>query len=130
MVRTALLSLIFIFSCEFRNSSEINLVSATDLVEVQGANFILIDVRTRDEYDLGHITNAINLDFYSDTFQDSILVLPKNENIILYCRTNNRSTKTANILKENGFDNISVIKGGITEWVRNGNDIDYTSYSN
>ena len=129
MIRTALLSLIFIFSCEFRNSSEINLVSATDLTEVQGDDFILIDVRTRDEYDLGHITNAINLDFYSDTFQDSILVLPKNENIILYCRTNNRSTKTANILKENGFDNISVIKGGITEWVRNGNDIDYTTYS-
>ena len=129
MIRTALLSLIFIFSCEFRNSSEINLISDTDLIEVQGDDFILIDVRTRDEYDLGHITNAINLDFYSDTFQDSILVLPKNENIILYCRTNNRSTKTANILKENGFDNISVIKGGITEWVRNGNDIDYTTYS-
>ena len=129
MIRTALLSLIFIFSCEFRNSSEINLISDTDLIEVQGDGFILIDVRTRDEYDLGHISNAINLDFYSDTFQDSILELPKNENIILYCRTNNRSTKTANILKENGFDNISVIKGGITEWVRNGNDIDYTTYS-
>ena len=129
MIRTALLSLVFISSCEFRNSSEINLVSATDLVEVQGANFILIDVRTRDEYDLGHITNAINFDFYSDTFQDSILTLPKNQSIVLYCRTNNRSTKTANILKENGFDNISVIKGGITEWVRNGNDIDYTTYS-
>ena len=129
MIRTALLSLIFIFSCEFRNSSEINLISDTDLIEVQGDDFILIDVRTRDEYDLGHITNAINLDFYSDTFQDSILELPKNENIILYCRTNNRSTKTANILKENGFDNISVIEGGITEWVRNGNDIDYTTYS-
>jgi len=129
MIRTALLSLIFIFSCEFRNSSEINLISYKDLIEVQGADFILIDVRTRDEYDLGHITNAVNFDFYSDTFQDSILELPKNENIILYCRTNNRSTKTANILKENGFDNISVIKGGITEWVRNGNDIDYTTYS-
>ena len=117
------------FSCEFRSSSEINLISDTDLIEVQGADFTLIDVRTRDEYDLGHITNAINFDFYSDTFQDSILALPKNENIILYCRTNNRSTKTANMLKENGFDNISVIKGGITEWVRNGNDIDYTTYS-
>ena len=58
-----------------------------------------------------------------------ILTLPKNQSIVLYCRTNNRSTKTANILKENGFDNISVIEGGITEWVRNGNDIDYTTYS-
>ena len=129
MIRISLLSLIFIFSCEFRNSSEINLISATDLIEMKGSDFILIDVRTQDEYDLGHVTNAINIDFYSDRFQDSILTFPKNENIILYCRTNNRSTKTANILKENGFENISVIKGGITEWVRNGNDIDYTTYS-
>jgi len=129
MFRTVLLCLIFIFSCEFRNSSEIYLISDTDLIELQAKDFILIDVRTQDEYDLGHIANAINFDFYSDTFQDSILTLPKNQSIVLYCRTNNRSTKTANILKENGFDNISVIKGGITEWVRNGNDIDYTTYS-
>ena len=78
---------------------------------------------------MGHISNSINIDFYSDRFQDSILTLPKKQRIVIYCRTNNRSTKTANILKENGFDNISVIKGGITEWVRNGNDIDYTTYS-
>tara|TARA_Y100000766_G_C18810604_1_gene557843 strand:- start:664 stop:1056 length:393 start_codon:yes stop_codon:yes gene_type:complete len=129
MIRTIILSLIFIFSCEYIEESKVNLISDTDLMEIQASDFILIDVRTQDEYDLGHITNAINFDFYSDTFQDSILALPKNENIILYCRTNNRSTKTANILKENGFDNISVIKGGITEWVRNGNDIDYTTYS-
>ena len=48
---------------------------------------------------------------------------------MLYCRTNNRSTKTANILKENGFKEISVLEGGINYWVKNGNDINYTTYS-
>ena len=48
---------------------------------------------------------------------------------MLYCRTNNRSTKTANILKENGFKEISVLEGGITDWVKNGNDINFTTYS-
>ena len=71
----------------------------------------------------------INLDFYSETFHNDILSLPKNETIVLYCRTNNRSSKTANILKENGFKEISVLEGGITEWVKNGNDINYTTYS-
>ena len=122
-------TLIFIFSCELINSPEINIISESDFVEIQDSDYTLIDVRTQDEFDLGHIDSAINLDFYSETFQNDILSLPKNETIVLYCRTNNRSSKTANILKENGFKEISVLEGGITEWVKNGNDINYTTYS-
>tara|TARA_B100000212_G_scaffold292312_1_gene234282 strand:+ start:136 stop:528 length:393 start_codon:yes stop_codon:yes gene_type:complete len=129
MNRIVVLSLIFIFSCELLNSPEINIISESDFVEIQDSDYTLIDVRTQDEFDLGHIDGAINLDFYSETFQNDILSLPKNETIVLYCRTNNRSSKTANILKENGFKEISVLEGGITEWVKNGNDINYTTYS-
>ena len=129
MNRIVVLSLIFIFSCEIINSPEINIISESDFVEIQDSDYTLIDVRTQDEFDLGHIDSAINLDFYSETFQNDILSLPKNETIVLYCRTNNRSSKTANILKENGFREISVLDGGITEWVKNGNDINYTTYS-
>ena len=129
MNRIVVLSLIFIFSCELINSPEINIISESDFVEIQDSDYTLIDVRTQDEFDLGHIDSAINLDFYSETFQNDILSLPKNETIVLYCRTNNRSSKTANILKENGFKEISVLEGGITEWVKNGNDINYTTYS-
>ena len=129
MNRIVVLSLIFIFSCELINSPEINIISESDFVEIQDSDYTLIDVRTQDEFDLGHIDGAINLDFYSETFQNDVLSLPKNETIVLYCRTNNRSSKTANILKENGFKEISVLEGGITEWVKNGNDINYTTYS-
>ena len=129
MNRIVVLSLIFIFSCELLNSPEINIISESDFVEIQDSDYTLIDVRTQDEFDLGHIDSAINLDFYSETFQNDILSLPKNETIVLYCRTNNRSSKTANILKENGFKEISVLEGGITECVKNGNDINYTTYS-
>ena len=126
MNRIVVLSLIFIFSCELLNSPEINIISESDFVEIQGSDYTLIDVRTQDEFDLGHIDSAINLDFYSDTFKNDILSLPKNETIVLYCRTNNRSGKTATILQENGYRHILVIKGGITEWVKNGNDINYS----
>ena len=129
MNRIVVLSLIFIFSCELLNSPEINIISESDFVEILDSDYTLIDVRTQDEFDLGYIDGAINLDFYSETFQNDILSLPKNETIVLYCRTNNRSSKTANILKENGFKEISVLEGGITEWVKNGNDINYTTYS-
>tara|TARA_Y100000766_G_scaffold224373_1_gene196968 strand:- start:237 stop:629 length:393 start_codon:yes stop_codon:yes gene_type:complete len=129
MNRIAILYLIFIFSCELLSSPEINIISESDFIELQDSEYTLIDVRTQDEFDLGYINNAINLDFYSDTFKNDILSLPKNETIVLYCRTNNRSSKTAAILQENGYRDILVIKGGITEWVKNGNDINYTKYS-
>ena len=129
MNRIIVLSLIFIFSCELLKSPEINIISESDFLEIQDSDYTLIDVRTQDEFDLGHIDSAINLDFYLETFQNDILSLPKNETIVLYCRTNNRSSKSANILKENGFKEIAVLEGGITEWVKNGNDINYTTYS-
>ena len=129
MNRIVVLSLILIFSCELLNSPQINIISESDFVEIQDSDYTIIDVRPQDEFDLGHIDSAINLDFYSDTFQNEILSLPKNEKIVLYCRTNNRSSKTATILKENGYKDILVIRGGITEWVKTGNDINYTTYS-
>ena len=129
MNRIAILSLILVFSCELLSSPETNIISESDFIELKDSEYILIDVRTQDEFDSGHINSAINLDFYSNTFKNDILSLSKNETIVLYCRTNNRSSKTANILKENGFKEISVLEGGITEWVKNGNDINYTTYS-
>ena len=129
MIRIVFLSLILAFSCELLNTTEISMISESDFVEIQDSDYILIDVRTQDEFDLGHIDSAINLDFYSDSFQNDILSLPKNETIVIYCRTNNRSSKTAAILKENGYREILVIRGGITEWVKKGNDINYTTYS-
>ena len=129
MNRIAILFLIFIFSCELLSSPETNIISESDFIELHDSEYTLIDVRTQDEFDSGHINSAINLDFYSDTFKNDILSLPKNKTIVLYCRTNNRSSKTATILQENGYRDILVIKGGINEWVKNGNDINYTKYS-
>ena len=129
MIRIAILSLILAFSCDYLSPTEINFISDSDLIEMQEIEYILLDVRTPDEFISGYIKNAINLDFYSETFQNDILSIDKNLSIVLYCRTNNRSTKTGNILKENGFKEISVLEGGITEWVKNGNDINYTTYS-
>ena len=129
MIRIAILSLFLIFSCDYLSPTDINFISDSDLIEMQEIDYILLDVRTPDEFSSGYIKNAINLDFYSETFQNDILSIDKNLPIVLYCRTNNRSTKTANILKENGFKEISVLEGGITDWVKNGNDINFTTYS-
>ena len=129
MNRVTFLFLFFLFSCELSETTDIKSISYSDFIEFQDSDYVLIDVRTPEEYDLGHIPNALNYDFYSETFQTKILTLSKNESVILYCRTKNRSNKTAKILREKGFKEIFVIEGGITEWVKNGNDINYTTHS-
>ena len=114
--------LLILISCGNVNQTSIKHISGSEFLELSD-DFEIIDVRTKSEYDSGFI--ALNIDFFSDTFESDVLSLNKNSKIILYCRTNNRSTKTANLLKKNGFKDINVIEGGITDWVKNGNDIVY-----
>ena len=125
MLRFVFFSLLLVYSCQIFESKEISVISNTQFTEIQDTNYILVDVRTADEYESGHIQDAVNFDFYSESFQNEILSLDKSSSIILYCRTQNRSTKTANYLKENGYKEITVIAGGITSWVKNGNDLVY-----
>ena len=54
-------------------------------------NFVIIDVRTPEEYASGHIEKAINLDYYSETFKDELNKLDKNKTYLIYCRSGRRS---------------------------------------
>jgi len=124
MFRFLFISLLLLNGCSNSDQQLVKNISTTEFIELS-IDFELIDVRTKSEYESGFIERALNIDFFSDTFESDVLSLNKNSKIILYCRTNNRSTKTANLLKKNGFKDISVIEGGITDWVKNGNDIVY-----
>ena len=125
MLRFVFFSLLLVYSCQIFESKDIKLISDAQFTEIQDTDYILVDVRTAEEYESGHIQDAVNFDFYSESFQNDILTLDKSSSIILYCRTQNRSTKTANYLKESGYNEITVIAGGITSWVKNGNDLVY-----
>ena len=125
MKRIIFFSLLLVYSCQIFESNEINVISDAQFTEIQDTDYTLVDVRTPEEYESGHIQDAVNFDFYSESFQNDILSLDKSASIILYCRTQNRSTKTANYLKENGYKKITVLEGGITSWVKNGNDLVY-----
>ena len=125
IIRIFIFLSLFTSSCESFVPSTLNIISVTELLEIQETDYVLVDVRTVDEFESGHIKNALNLDFYSESFQNDILTLDKGSSIILYCRTQNRSTKAANFLIENGYKIITVIEGGITSWVKNGNDLVY-----
>ena len=125
MFRLAIIMILFLNSCNSSTPDNIKYISTSDYILSSSDVAELIDVRTPTEFDSGHIQDAVNIDFFSESFQTEILSLNKDSKIILYCRTNNRSSKSADLLKNNGFKDISVIMGGVSEWVKNGNDIVY-----
>ena len=79
-------------------------------------DFVIIDVRTPEEFAEGHIENVINLDYYSETFRDELNKLDKNKMYLIYCRSGNRSGKALNIMEELNFREVYNMSGGIIEW--------------
>ena len=83
-------------------------------------DFVILDVRTLEEYADGHIENAVNLDYYSDTFKDELNKLDKSKTYLVYCRTANRSGIAVGMMKELGFREVYNMLGGIVRWEADG----------
>lgn len=84
---------------------------------VSNNNVQLFDVRTKEEYNLGHIEGSINIDFKNQKrFNQFFGKLGKKKPVYLYCRSGNRSKKSADILLEMGFSEVYDLKGGFVEW--------------
>ena len=84
---------------------------------IENTSVQLFDVRTPEEYDLGHIKGAVNIDFKNEEiFYRSFEKLDKSKPVYLYCRSGNRSKKSADILIELGFSKVYDLNGGFIEW--------------
>ena len=81
-------------------------------------SLIILDVRTREEYDSGHIGGAILIPV--GELEDRLDELSKEEEFLIYCRTGNRSSNSVNILKENGYTKIFHMNDGIIAWIQAG----------
>lgn len=99
------------------NEGIIKHVSMDDIVEImnENKNYIILDVRTIAEYNEGHIPNAICIP--NETIgSNTISELPDKEQLILvYCRSGNRSKQAAEKLKKLGYTNL-IEFGGIIDW--------------
>ena len=76
----------------------------------------LIDVRTPDEYNSGHIETAENIDFFSEEFMIEFNKLDKEKPVYIYCKSGNRSGQSAIKLKDMGFKEIYDLKGGFLNY--------------
>ena len=77
--------------------------------------YIILDVRTQEEYDQGHIPGAVLIPNTEVEARAEDELLDQNQLILVYCRSGNRSKKAAEILVELGYTNIKEF-GGIIDW--------------
>jgi len=111
-----LISIIFSMACNAQNN-EVKHVSSAEFNDlILGKDGILLDVRTIPEFFGGHIPNAEQMNYYAKDFRQSLLLLPKDKPIYIYCNTGYRSRKAAEVLVSNGFKNVYNLRRGIMEW--------------
>ena len=84
----------------------------TEFKTFDPAREILVDVRTPVEFDAGHIDGALNIDWFSEDFNEQVKKLEKNKTIYVYCKKGGRSLKSQARLKELGFLNVVNLDGG------------------
>ena len=79
------------------------------------AGYIILDVREQDEYDEGHIPDAILIPYTQIEEKANEMLPDKNQLILVYCRSGRRSKIAAQSLVELGYTNIREF-GGIIDW--------------
>ena len=83
-------------------------------------DFVILDVRTPEEFAEEHIEDAINLDFRSETFRDELDKLDKSRTYLVHCRSGGRSRNALDIVAELNFREAYNMLGGIIQWKAEG----------
>ncbi|MCX2454290.1 thioredoxin domain-containing protein [Pedobacter sp. PLR] len=81
---------------------------------------VILDVRTPEEFNTGHLDQAKNLNIYDATFQESISKMDKTQPVYVYCKGGGRSANAVKKMQELGFATVYELKGGIVAWEQQG----------
>ncbi|MCC0650465.1 rhodanese-like domain-containing protein [Clostridioides sp. ZZV15-6598] len=80
-------------------------------------DILLLDVRTKDEFNESKIENAINISLQELINNIDEIYEYKDKKVIVYCRSGHRSVTACNLLGEEGFKNLYNLKSGITDYM-------------
>ena len=116
---SVLLAALLLCGCGATNEKEpaymnITPVEAKELMDTR-ENYVILDVRTQEEYDEGHIPGAILIPDYEVAEKAPVVLKDKNQLILVYCRSGRRSKLAAQELEKLGYTNVKEF-GGIIDW--------------
>jgi rhodanese-related sulfurtransferase len=91
-------------------------VDEAKLLVQEEVDLVVLDVRTKEEYESGHLPDAILIPV--SELQDRVAELDKDKKILVYCKTGVRSTEASQILVSHGFSSVCNLVGGIDAWIQ------------
>jgi len=113
--------LIFVSACSSAASNIAENIAVQDSYNLiqdnqNNSDFVILDIRTPQEYATGFIEDAVNIDYYATIFRDDIDKLDKDKTYLVYCRTANRSGQAMSTFNDLGFTDVYDMQGGIVAW--------------
>ena len=116
MRAVALMTLAFFvnFGCTQIKSKHITEVSQSELKAI-----VLVDVRTPEEFNAGHLDNALNINWFDTDFAAQFESISKDKTIYVYCKKGGRSAKAQKKLEALGYSNVVNLEGGYDAWAEN-----------
>jgi rhodanese-related sulfurtransferase len=85
---------------------------------------VVLDVRTPEEFDKGHIPGAINVDFNAPDFQKKVAELDKSKTYLVHCAGGVRSAKACTAMDKIAFPNIVNLEPGFRAWEKAGKPVE------
>jgi phage shock protein E len=108
------LCLILNLSCAQTQTPSSKPITSVTIDELK--NVVLLDVRTPEEYQQGHLENSLNVNWYDSDFVQQVEGIDKDETIFVYCKLGGRSAKAQEKLKSLGYKNVVNLEGGYDAW--------------
>lgn len=100
--------------CETCDIQKLEKTSPEEWLELSSKeDVVILDIRTPEEYNQGHIEGAVNIDFYSDDFSNQLDELDKTKTYLTYCRSGRRSGLSLETMRDLGFLEVYDLNGGI-----------------
>jgi rhodanese-related sulfurtransferase len=102
---------------QFIGNAVISNITTDELAEKMKTvdhNIAFIDVREPDEFAAGHIEGMRNLPL--STLSEDTIDIPKDAEVVIICRSGNRSMQAAEKLQDYGYKNVVNVEGGMNDW--------------
>ena len=85
-------------------------------------HLLVLDVRTPQEYAEGHVPGAVNVPY--DQLASRLAEIPKDKDVVLYCKSGRRAGIAADVLAANGYTRLSHLEGDMPAWVAKGHAVE------